>query len=74
MVEKNRAKLETKIRKVLEQIDEGIVQDNQPDDEPPTPIDSKELKRRISKINREHLSKEDKKAVIQQKNERVSPK
>ena len=61
-VEKNKAKLEEKIRKVLEQIEEGIAQDNQPDDEPPTPIDSDELRKRILKINREHLSKENKKA------------
>ena len=62
-VEKNKAKLEAKIRSVLEQIEEGIAQDNQPDDEPPTPIDSEELKKRIAGINREQLSKEDKKAV-----------
>jgi len=62
-VEKNKAKLETKIHQVLKQIDEGIAQDNQPDDEPPTPIDSEELKRRIAEVNRENLSKEDKKAV-----------
>jgi transposase len=62
-VEKNKAKLEAKIHKVLEQVEDGIAQDNQPDDEPPTPINSKELKERIAKINREHLSKEDKKAV-----------
>ena len=35
----------------LEQIEEGIAQDNQPDDEPPTPIDSGELKRRIAEVN-----------------------
>jgi transposase len=62
-VEKNKAKLEAKIRKVLELIDEGIAQDNLPDDEPPTPIDSEELKKRIAGINHEKLSKEDKKAV-----------
>ena len=62
-VEKNKAKLEIKIRKVLEQIEEGIVNDNQPDDDPPTPIDSEDLKKRIAQINREKLSKEDKKAV-----------
>ena len=39
-IEKNKAKLEIKIRKVLEQIEEGIVNDNQPDDDPPTPVDS----------------------------------
>jgi len=62
-VEKNKAKLEAKIHQVLEQIEEGIAQDNQSDDEPPTPIDSKELQRRIAELNRDHLSKEDKKAV-----------
>jgi len=62
-VEKNKAKLEAKIRNVLEQIDEGIAQDNQPDDEPPTPINSEELKKRIAEINREKLSKAAKKEV-----------
>lgn len=62
-VEKNKAKLEEKIRRILEMIDEGIVQDNLPDDEPPTPIDADELKKRIAQINRENLSKEEKKAV-----------
>jgi transposase len=62
-VEKNKAKLEGKIRKILEMIDEGIAQDNLPDDEPPTPIDADELKKRIAQINRENLSKEEKKAV-----------
>jgi len=62
-VENNKAKLEEKIRKILEMIDQGIAQDNLPDDEPPTPIDSDELKKRIAQINRENLSKEDKKAV-----------
>jgi len=62
-VEKNKVKLEAKIRRVLEQIEEGIAQDNQPDDEPPTAIDSEELKKRIAQMNREKLSKEDKKVV-----------
>jgi transposase len=62
-VEKNHAKLESKIRKILEQIEEGIAGDNQPDDLPPSPIDSEELKRRIAQINREKLSKEKTKAV-----------
>jgi transposase len=62
-VENNKAKLESKIRKILEQVEEGIAQDDQPDDEPPSPIDSKELKKRINQINRETLSKEEKKEV-----------
>jgi len=62
-VEKNRVKLEAKIRKVLEMIEEGIAQDNLPDEEPPTPINSDELKKKIAEINRENLSKEEKTAV-----------
>lgn len=62
-VEKNKAKLEAKIRKVLELVEEGIAQDNQPDDEPPTPIDSEGLKKRIAQINQENRSKEEQKAI-----------
>jgi hypothetical protein len=42
------AVLEAKIGVILKQIDECIAQDNQPDDEPPTPINSKEEGRRIN--------------------------
>jgi hypothetical protein len=62
-VEKNREKLEAKIRKVLEDIDEGIMQDHQPDDEPPMPIHSEELKKRIAAINRENRSKGEEKEI-----------
>ena len=62
-VEKNRLKLEAKIRNILEQIEEGIAHDNHPDDDPPTPINSAELKRRISQINRERVSKKGKSAM-----------
>jgi hypothetical protein len=51
-VEKNREKLESKIRKVLEYIDEGIMQDHQPDDEPPTPINSKDWQSQFLLQNR----------------------
>ena len=61
--EKNKAKLEAKIRNILEQIDEGIAQDNLPDDEPPSPINAEELRNRLAQINRENLSKEEKKSV-----------
>jgi transposase len=39
-VEKNKAKPEEKIRKVLEQVEEGIAQDNQMEDQPTMPINS----------------------------------
>ena len=62
-VEKNKARLETKIREVLKVIDQGIAQDDLPNDGPPSPIDSDELKKRIDQINRENLSKQEQKAV-----------
>lgn len=62
-VEKYKAKLEEKIRKVLELVEEGIAQDNLPDGEPPTPINSEELKKRIAEINRENRTKAEVKAI-----------
>jgi len=62
-VEKNRAKLEAKIHKILEQIEEGIAQDNRPDDEPPAPVNSEELKKRIAELNRENRTKEENRAI-----------
>lgn len=62
-VEKNKVKLEAKIRKILEQVEEGIAQDHQPDDEPPTPLNSEELKRRIRELNRENRTREEQKAI-----------
>ena len=47
-VEKNKAKLEEKIRNILSQIDEGIAQDNTPDaDTMPDAIDSRLLAKKI---------------------------
>ncbi len=62
-VEKYKERLESKIRNILEQVEEGIAQDNTPDDEPPTPINSKELRERIAQINREHRTKSEQKAI-----------
>ena len=67
-VEKNRSKLESKIRSILSQIEEGIAQDNHTDDDPTTPINSEELKERIARINRENLSKADTKAMKELEN------
>lgn len=62
-VERNKAKLESKIHGILSQIEDGITQDNAPDNEPPTPINSRELKERIQQINRENRSKEELKQI-----------
>lgn len=62
-VEKNKAKLEEKIRKILEEIEKGIADDNGPDDDPPTPINSEELQKRIAAINRENRTKKELKEI-----------
>ena len=62
-VEKNKAKLEEKIRKVLEQVEEGIAQDYQMEDQPTLPINSEELRRRIESLNRENRTKAEQKAI-----------
>ena len=51
-VEKNKAKLEEKIKNILSQIEEGIAQDNTPGAETmPEAIDSKLLARKIEELN-----------------------
>lgn len=50
-VEKNKLKLESKIRTIIKQIEKGIKEDNQAVDETPTPIDSNELKEKIRELN-----------------------
>jgi len=62
-VEKNHAKLQARIAGILKQIEEGIASDNEPDDDNPTPINSKELKERIEKINKENRTKAQQKKV-----------
>lgn len=57
---KNKVKPEEKIHKVPELIEEGIDQDDQPDDEHPALINSGELKKRMAQINRENRCKEEK--------------
>ena len=62
-VEKNKAKLEAKIKTILEQIELGIAQDNTPDDDPTPHFDKDDLKARIANINKANLSKRDAKAL-----------
>ncbi len=68
-VEKHKAKLEEKIRTILKQVEEGIYQDNQEQDQLPMPIDSDGLKERIAAINKENRNKQEQKAlkVLEQK-------
>lgn len=50
-VERHKARLEDKINGILKQIDEGIREDNQKQDNTPKPINSQELKQKIKKLN-----------------------
>ena len=62
-IEKYKERLEEKILKVLGMIEEGIAQDNNPEDDPPTPFNSEELRKRVAQINKENRSKEEQKAI-----------
>ena len=62
-IEKYKDRLEEKIHKILGMIEEGIAGDNNPDDDPPTPFNSEEIKKRVAQINRENRSKEEQKAI-----------
>jgi hypothetical protein len=70
-VEKNKAKLEAKIRCILQEIETGIASDGQPDDEPPTPINSDELRERVAQINRENKSKQQQKQLAELENKMI---
>ncbi|MDR1198125.1 MAG: IS1182 family transposase [Prevotellaceae bacterium] len=70
-VERNKAKLEEKIRSILKLIEEGIAADNQPDDDPPIPVDSKELMKRIAEINSKNLDREAQRAVKELQNKHL---
>ena len=50
-VERYKANLKKKIANILEQIEQGIADDNQSQDNDPRPFDSEELKKRIAQIN-----------------------
>lgn len=64
-VEKNKVKLEAKIRNILSQIVEGIPSDNENQEEIPTAIDSSELKKSIPAINRKNHTKAEQKQIKQ---------
>lgn len=70
-VEKNKAKLQKKISSILAQIEEGISDDNNPTDDDPPPIDSKELRKRIEQINVESKTKAQQKKVKELKNKHL---
>ena len=63
-VEKNKVKLEAKVRDIIGQIEQGIQEDNHSVVETPTPIDVKELKEKISELNTSgKLSRKERKQV-----------
>ena len=58
-VERHKGNLEKKIHGILSQIEDGIAQDNLPDNDPPTSYNSKELRDRVAAINKENKSKQE---------------
>lgn len=62
-IEKHKERLQEKIGKIIEQVEQGIAQDSSPDDEPPTPINSKELRERIAQINQDNRTKTEQQAI-----------
>ncbi len=57
-VEKYKANLEKKIANILEQIEQGIADDNQSQDDEPRPFDSNELRKRIAQIKQSDNAQE----------------
>jgi len=57
-VEKYKVNLEKKIANILEQIEQGIADDNQSQDNEARPFDSDELKKRIAQINQSEKAQE----------------
>jgi len=66
--ERYRDRLTARIDGILRQIEEGIAQDDEPDDDPTTPVDRESIKKRIDRINRENLSREQDKQVREVEN------
>jgi transposase len=56
-VRHNKEKLQQKISKILEQIDEGIAQDNKSEEAERQPWDSKDLQSRLNELNRQNKKK-----------------
>ena len=63
MVEKNKAKLEAKINKILALVEEGVAGDNESDDDSSASINSEELRCYIAEFNQENWTKEEQKAT-----------
>jgi hypothetical protein len=72
-VEKNKAKLEAKIKNILSQIEESSYADNLEEDSAPVPVNSQELKERIASINRQSRTKQETK-VLKDLEEKHLPK
>lgn len=63
-VEKNKIKLESKIRTIIKQIEKGIKEDNRDADQTPAPIDSNALREKIRELNADQKkSREEEKQI-----------
>jgi len=74
-VERYKSNLEKKIKGILEQIDEGIQEDNQIQDSAPKPINSEELKQKIEELNTKNKPRDRQgKKLIKELKEKYLPK
>jgi transposase len=71
-VKHNKEKLQQKISKILEQIDEGIAQDNQSEDEERRGWDSKDLQSRLNELNCQNKKKAEELGQKKTSGEKVS--
>ena len=70
-VEKSKAKLEAKIKAVLAEIEKGIAEDNEEDDDEGRPMDSEGLRKRIEELNRTRKEERDRTGANRQPAERT---
>ena len=75
-VEKNKAKLENKIKAVLAEIENGIADDETAEDSASAPMDSKRLKERIDELNKAKREGRDKEELkkLKELEEKMLPK
>lgn len=74
-VEKYKARLEIKINGILTQIERGIQEDKQYQEDTPTPINSEELKQKIDELNKNNKPKDkSKQKLVKELKEKYLPK
>jgi transposase len=74
-VERHKLNLEKKIANILDQIEQGIQEDNQKENSTPKPINSEELKQKIEALNKQNKPKaKQEKKLVKELKEKHLPK